>query len=246
MEKQRRNLPGRQVRQWRHPAPRPLPLTADSPRGRRWYPEFHSRSRNPASHRSSHPGRSARLRAPSGGPGARLCGPPPRGPAGLRGSVSGRIPVHAALPEAADGSLQPPGDWWTHRPRSRQERQRRSPGGAKRLEGAARGRRRHGVQRTQWMPSRGEVGHQTQTLLVKFSAAEHCSSLRSELHSLSCQSLWWLVPLVSACQGTGRVYCTRYRTMKSETQAISFCDNSFNICFACFSYEAPLASFCAG
>lgn len=171
--------------QWRHPAPRPLPLTADSPRERRWYPELHNRSRTPASHHSSHPGRSARLRVPSAGPAARLCGPPPRGPAALRGSVSGRIPGHTVLPEAADGSWRPPGDWWKRRLRSRQQRPAQSPGEARQLGAAARGRRHHGVWPTLWMPSCGKAGHQTQTLPVKCSEAEHWSSLRSELHGLS-------------------------------------------------------------
>ena len=231
--KKKVNLPGRQERQWRHPVPRPLPLTADSPRGTRWYPELHSRSRTPASLHSSHLGRSARLRAPSAGPGARPCGPPHREPARLLGSVSGRIPSRAALPGAAGGSLQPPGDWWTHRRHSRREHPGRSPEVARQLEEAARGRTHHGVRRTRWMPFCGEAGQQTQTVLGRLAAAEHWSSLRGGFEFV----LWWLVPLCfQFVREQGNVL---FSVQNRETKAISWCDNSFSIFLACL----PLVSF---
>lgn len=235
VKRRRVNIPSRQERQWRHPAPRPLPPTAGSPREPRWYPELHSRSRTPASRHSSRPGRSAPLRGPSAGPAARLCGPPPRGPAGLRGSVSGRTPAREALPGAADGSLPPPGGWWKRRQRSRQQHPGQSPGEAIQSEGATRGLTHPEEWWALWMPSCGRSQHQVQNPLLKTAEGERWSSLRSELHRP-----------VSPSDDDDEGQCV----VLGEEQCYQICaDNPSSICFACVPFGTkgqrfPLVSFC--
>lgn len=222
------NSPGKQERQLKPPGLRPLPPTADFPRGRRWYPGFHSRSRIPAWHRSLRPGTSAPLRGPSAGPAARPCGPRPTEPAGRPGSVSDRSLGHRALPGAADESWQPPEDWWRRKQRSKPAHPGQNPAEAKPSEETtARVQIHQRGLRAQWTPFCRKAEHQTPTVKMKFPASEHWSSLDGwsplcvlELTPASCLA----VKSTGSVNGAG--HAGKKITKKKPDKCYHGCDNS--------------------